>query len=167
MSVGFAVLLWLHILGAIGWLGGVMIFAMLIGPVLPTLSPASRGELAVKLLPRFSRYAEIFAVFTPIFGIALAFQMGDGTMSIFSPNTNLGLFLSIGTLLSLVAVVVVFTIVSPTVRKIVRLTQETLKSPGPPPPELTRASTRLRVSSVIGLVALLLIFTCMVAAVNL
>jgi uncharacterized membrane protein len=153
MSVAFAVLLWLHVFGAIGWLGAVMVFGMLIGPILPTLTPASRGELTVKLFPKYIRYSQIFTLITPIFGVGLALQLGNGSFSVFSPNTNLGLFISIGALLSIVAWVIVFAVLSPTARKIVRLTQEMMKNPGPPQPELLGASKRLRMTAATGLVS--------------
>jgi uncharacterized membrane protein len=167
LTVGFSVLLWLHVFGAIGWLGAAMVFAMLIGPTLPSLTPASRGELMVKLFPKYIRYSEVFTLVTPIFGIGLAVEMGNGDFSVFRPDTNLGIFLSIGVLLTLVSWALVFGVIAPTGHKIVRLTQEMMRSPGPPPQQLVGASKRLRVASVTGLVLLILIFTCMVAAATL
>ena len=165
MSLGFTVLLWLHIVSAIGWLGAAMVFAMLIGPTLPTLSPSSRGELIVKLLPKYIRYAEIFTFITPVFGLALALYITQGNWSIFSPNTYFGLYLSIGALLSLIAWVIGFGLVAPTGRKVVKYTTDMMKNPGGPPPAgLQRASKRLRIASATGLVVLLLIVVCMVVA---
>ena len=167
MSLGFAVLLWLHIVGAVGWLGAAMVFAMLIGPTLPTLTPASRGELVVKLIPKYINYALTFTFITPIFGLALALYISHGSWSVFAPTSSFGLFISIGALLSIAAWVIAFGLVGPTSRKVVRYTKEMMKNPGPPPPELLKASKRLRMVSTTGLVVLLLIVACMVAAATL
>jgi len=165
VSLGFTVLLWLHIVSAIGWLGAAMVFAILIGPTLPTLTPSSRGDLIVKLLPKYIRYAEIFTFITPVFGLVLALYITHGNWIIFSPSNNFGLFLSIGALLSLVAWVIGFGFVAPTGRRIVKYTTDMMKSPGAPPPAgLQRASKRLRLASTSGLVVLLLIVVCMVVA---
>lgn len=167
MSLGFAVLLWLHIVSAVGWLGATMVFAMLIGPTLPTFTPATRNELIVKLLPKYIRYSEIFTFITPIFGLTLALYISHGSWSVFNPAIygNLGMYLSIGALLSLVAWVISFALIAPTGRKIVWFTNEMIKNPAAPPPAgLVRASKRLRVVSTTGLVVLFVIVVCMVAA---
>src|ERR1039457_3189179 len=102
-----------------------MIFAMLIGPTLPTLSPASRGELVVKLLPKYIRYSEIFALVTPIFGLALALYISHGSWDVFTPANPFGMFISIGALLSIATWVIVFGLLAPTARKVVWFTKET------------------------------------------
>ena len=167
MSLGFTVLLWLHAFGAIGWLGAAMVFGMLIAPTLPSLAPASRGELIVKLFPKYIRYATVFAVGTPVVGIGLVLQMGNGSFSVFTPNTNLGIFLTTGAFLTLVVWAIFFGLVAPSAAKVVKLTQEVMKNPGPPPPGLVGASKRLRIGATLGLVMLILVFTCMVAAASL
>jgi uncharacterized membrane protein len=170
VSLGFAVLLWLHIVSAVGWLGATMVFAMLIGPTLPSLTPAARSELVVKLLPKYIRYAEIFTFITPIFGLTLALYISHGSWSVFNPAVygNLGLYLSIGALLSLVAWAISFGLVAPAGRRVVWFHKQMMKNPAAPPPAgLQRASTRLRIASATGLVVLLVIVVCMVAAATL
>jgi hypothetical protein len=167
VSLGFAVLLWLHILSAVGWLGAAMVFTMLIGPTLPRLTPGTRNELIVKFLPRYIRYAEVLTLVTPIFGLSLALYISHGSMTVFSPAIygNLGLFISIGALLSLVAWGISFGLVAPMGRKVIWFANEMLKNPtSAPPAGLAKASKRLRIASTTGLVVLLLILVCMVAA---
>lgn len=181
MSLPFAVLLWLHIVSAVGWLGAGMVFAMLIGPILPTLSPASRGELIVRLFPKYVRWAEIFTFITPVFGLTLALYISHGNWSIFNPNSNTGIactnvlvacvtnpfgfYLSSGALLTLVAWGLLFGVLAPTARKIVWFTQTAMKNPGsPPPPGLPKATMRLRATSLTALVLLFVIVFCMVLA---
>jgi uncharacterized membrane protein len=169
VSLGFSVLLWLHLVSAIGWLGSVMVFGMLIGPTLPTLSPATRGELIVKLFPKYVRYLQVFTLITPIFGVGLALYVSRGSFTVFNPQIygDFGLFISIGAFLSVVAWVMVFGVLSPTARKIVRLTKESMSGSGPSSPELAKASSRLRITAASGMVVLLVIVACMVSAATL
>ena len=169
MSLAFAALLWIHIIGAVGWLGAGMVFAMLIGPTLPSLTPASRGDLIVKLLPKYIMWVQIFTLITPIFGLVLVLDISHGNMSVFSLSPALdnhfGFYITLGALLSLVAWGLVFGFVTPTARRIVWFTKEVMKNPtSPPPAGLLKANARLRVLSTIGLIVLFLIVACMVYA---
>ncbi len=164
MALVLEVLLWLHIVAAIGWVGAAMIFGMVVGPALPTLNPAARSEFIVKVLPKYLRYAMIFALATPIWGVALALAMANGNFSIFAPTTQFGLFISAGAALSVVAWVVVLGVVIPSGRKVIRLTEDMMKSPGSPSPELLGANKRMRAGATVGLVLLMAILVCMVAA---
>ncbi len=161
-----AVLTWLHVLGAVGWLGAVMFFGMVLGPLLGKLSPGTRSELVLKLFPKFSRYVGIFAVFTVIVGVTLALVMANGDLSIFAPTTAFGLYITTGATLALVTVIIAFALVIPSARKILKITQNLAQNPGPPPPELAKVSSRLRTTSLAGMILLLLVLVFMVAAVN-
>lgn len=141
-----------------------MVFGMLIGPTIGTLTPGARSEVVLKLFPRYVRYVEIFSVTTVVFGVALLLDIANGNMSVLSPSTPFGLYISAGALLAAVVVVLAFVFVAPTAHRIVRLTEQMAKNPGPPPPELPRASARLRAGAMIALVLLILVLVFMVAA---
>lgn len=164
MSLGFSVLLWLHIVSVVGWLGSIMVFGMLIGPTLPALSPTSRNELIVKLVPRYVRYGQVFALITPIFGLSLALYISHGSFRIFTPNNVFSEFIAIGALLSLVGWAITFSVLTPAAGKLVRLTKESMSGEGAPSPELLKASKTMRISSAAGMVVLLAIVACMVYA---
>ncbi len=164
MAILLEVLLWLHIVAAIGWVGAAMVFGMVLGPVLPTFTPATRGEFIVKVFPKYIRFIEIFTIATPIIGVALALSMANGDFSMFAPTTQFGLFISVGAALAVVALVVAFGVVTPAARKVLKLTEAMMKAPGPPSPELLGANKRLRGGAAIGLVLLMVILVCMVAA---
>jgi uncharacterized membrane protein len=164
MAVVLEVLLWLHVIAAMGWVGAAMVFAMLIGPALPTFTPSTRGEFIVKVVPKYTRFAQVFTVVTPLVGIALALSMAGGSTSAFSPTTQFGLFISAGAALTLLAWVIAFGVVGPAAHKVVRLTEEAMKGTGPPVPELLAANKRLRTGAASGLVLLMVILACMVAA---
>lgn len=159
------VLLWFHIFAAVGWLGSAMVFAMLIGPTIGTLTPGTRSEVVVKLFPKYIRYVEGFSIATIVFGLLLVADIGNGDMSVFSPSTTFGLYITAGALLAVITVALAFAIIVPSARKVVRLTQEMIKNPGPPPPELPKVSARLRGGATIGLILLILILIFMVAGV--
>jgi uncharacterized membrane protein len=161
------IVIWAHVFGAIGWLGGAMVFGMVIGPSLGQISPPARGEFFVKVGPRFVRYIEIFSVVTLLFGVAAVAVLADGDYSVFSPSTTLGLCISTGAVLALVAVVLAITVIVPSTKKIVKITESLMKNPGPPPPELQVAARRLRVGSVTGMVLLIIVTVLMVAGATL
>jgi len=164
MAVLLEVLLWLHVVAAVGWVGAAMVFGMIIGPALPTFTPSTRGEFIVKVIPKYTRYAQVFAITTPLVGVALALSMSGGDWSVFAPTTQFGLFMSAGAALALVVWVVFFGVVVPAANKVVRLTGEIMKSPGPPSPELLGANKRLRGGAALGLVLLMAILVCMAVA---
>ena len=162
-----SVVLWIHIFGAIGWLGAVMVFAMVVGPSLPRLSGSTRVEFSAKVLPRYARYIEIFSVITLIFGVATVAVITDGNFSMMSPSTPFGIYISIGAVLSLVPLGLVFAVVIPSAHKIAGMSEMLMKTPGPPPAALAAASRRLRMGSMAGMVLLILVTIFMVAGATL
>jgi hypothetical protein len=164
MALATEVLLWLHIVAAAGLVGAAMVFGMIIGPSLPALTPVARGEFLVKVLPKYVRYAQILTVITPLIGVALAFSLPGGTASAFNPSTRFGMFISAGAGLSLVTLVVAFGVIGPASKKVVKLTEETMKNQGPSSPDLMAANNKVRIGAAVGLFILLAILVCMVAA---
>ncbi len=165
--ITFTVVLWVHIIGAIGWLGAAMVFALVIGPSLQTLSPQTRLEFVIKVLPKFLRYIEAFSILTVIFGLLAIAALFNGDLSEFSLSTPLGLYISIGAVLAVVAIGLAMAVLVPTARKLISISEGLTKTPGPPPPELMAASQRLRVTSIAGLAILVLVTIFMVAGATL
>jgi len=161
------VVLWLHIFGAIGWLGGALVFGIVVGPGLARLSGPARGEFFAKVAPNYVLFVEIFSGLTLVFGVIAVFTLGNGSMSIMSLSTPFGLYISIGAILALVAVVLAYGVIVPSARKMIEIAQSLSKSPGPPPPEMTTASKRLRVGSTAAMVLLILVTIFMVAGATL
>jgi uncharacterized membrane protein len=163
----YSVLLWLHVFTAASWFGGVLLFGMVVGPTIGDFTPATSGEVVVKMLPKILRYLMIFTGVTPLLGLATALSYSNGNMSVFSPSTSFGMDISAGALLSLVSWVVVFAVVYPTGKKIVRITTEDMaKNQAPPSPLLPALAMRLKISSGVGLVLLIAILVFMVAAAS-
>jgi len=158
------VLLWLHIFSAATWFGAVMLFALVVGPTIGDFTPATSGEVVVKMLPKYLRFLAIFTLLTPVLGLATLLASSNGGFSVFSPNTSFGAYMSAAAALSLISWLVVFAVVYPTGSKIVKITEESVKNQTPQPPGLPRLAMRLKISSGIGLALLVAILVCMVAA---
>jgi uncharacterized membrane protein len=152
------ILAWFHILGAIGWMGAAMFFAIIVGPLLGKLTPGTRAELILKLFPRFVRYIGAFATLTLVMGVALAFSITNGNIGLLSPS------ITAGAVLGLVAVGLATGVVIPSANRIVGILQGMAQKPGPPPPELSQATTRLRMGAAAVLVLLFVVLVLMVAA---
>jgi len=160
------ILLWLHVFSAASWFGAVMLFALVVGPTIGDFSPATSGEVVVKMLPKYLRFLAILTLVTPILGLVTLLASSNGDFSVFNPSTAFGAYMSAGAFLSLVSWLVVFAVVYPTGRKIVRITEEFVKNQTPQPPSLPRLAMRLKISSGIGLALLIAILVCMVAAAS-
>ena len=158
------ILLGLHVLSAASWLGGVMLFAMVVGPTIGDFTPATSAEVVVKMLPKYLRFLVILTLLTPILGLATLLASSNGDLAVLSPGTSFGAYMSAGAALSLASWLVVLVVVYPTGRKIVKITEEFVRNQAPPPPGLPRLAMRLKISSGIGLALLVAILACMVAA---
>lgn len=158
-------LLFLHIFSGASWFGGVLLFAMVVGPTIGDFTPATSGEVVIKMLPRILRYMMIFVGLTPILGLLTALSEPGG-MGALAPTSTYGTFISAGALLSLVTWAVFFGVSYPTGRRIIRITEEFVKNQTAPPPGLPKLAMRLKISAGIGLVLLIAILMCMVAATS-
>ncbi len=167
MSLELAVLFWLHIFSAIGWMGAAMVFGMVVAPLLPSFNPATRGEVVLKLFPKYIRYTEIFSLMAVIFGAILALAMAGGDFAMFSPTTTFGLFITIGATLAIITFGLGIGVIAPSAHRLVRLTESAVKNPGPPSPDLLKTTGRLKTTATIGLVLLILVLVFMVAAAEL
>jgi uncharacterized membrane protein len=155
---------WIHIFGAIGWLGGVLVFGIVIGPAMEKFSAPTRGEFVVSVVPRFLRFIGVFSVLTVVFGVVTVAAYANGDYSIMSLSTSFGLYIATGAILSLVAIGIAMVVVVPSSRKIVKIAESLMKNPGPPPPELIAAARRLRTGSLSAMVILIVVTMFMVAA---
>ncbi len=141
-----------------------MLFAMVVGPTIGDFTPATSGEVVVKLLPKYLRFILICTFLTPILGLITALYSSNWSFSFFSPSTNYGIYISAGAFLSLIALVVTFAVVYPTGKKIINITKAMMKNQSPQPPMLPKLAMRLKISTGLGLALLVGIIVCMVAA---
>jgi uncharacterized membrane protein len=155
-----AVLLFGHILSAMGWLGGGILTTFVVGPGLRGLSPASNIEFTAKVMPKILRFVQIMIGSTLLFGVLLYLYLGF-TPSFGGANT---LYAGIG--LALVTTAIVFSLTVPSFRKVIKMAQERLDSgaQGPPPPEMMKYGKRARQGSLIGVALMLIVLATMIGA---
>jgi uncharacterized membrane protein len=158
-----AILAWLHIISAISWLGGGIMFGVIIAPMLSKFSPPAAGEFLVRVGPRVGRFFQVFAGTTILFGLLLLYNVGGIGLLTFS-NTY-GIELTVGVIFALAAFVVSEFFSVPPLLRAVRLVKE-MQSSGrhEPPAELPRALKVAGATAMLTLILLLLTSAFMVAA---
>ena len=160
-AVATAAIAWIHVFGAIGWLGAVMAFGMVVGPNVAKLSPTARLEFFSKVAPKFLRYAVILAGTTLLFGVALTIDLYG---HLFNPLSNSGIYIMIGAALALITFLIGLLIVEPAAHRIAKMCESLLQNPGPPPPEFAPLQKRFQNLAAVGMILLILVLVFMIAA---
>ncbi len=144
------VLAYLHIISAMGWLGGAVLFVSALAPGLRSLSPAASMEFLAKVGPRAATFFAAAATATIIFGLGLLAAL-PGLL-----GTNIDFGIALGLIAYLDAIVAILSN-----RKADHLAKEMLTSghSGPPPPEFMKALKRGGIA--VTTTALLLVITLM------
>ncbi len=134
---------YLHILSAMGWLGGAILFVSSVAPMARRMSPPATLEFLATVVPRVSRFFLVIATLTVIFGPALLLTIPD-----FSPVIYIGVALGLASYVDALFVVWTFS-------KLSKTAGEMLKSrkAGPPPADFLR---RLRIGG-LGTVSIVLL----------
>lgn len=149
-------LAYLHVIAAMGWLGGATLFLSVVAPGLRKLSPGASVEFLAKVGPMATRFFIGSSTATIVFGLALYFSLT------FPPGS--GIIVGIG--FGLAAYLDALLVAVPGFRKADHMAQEMMKGAqsGPPPPAFRGALRRggLGVASTVLLLAIALLF--MVAA---
>jgi uncharacterized membrane protein len=161
------VLAFLHVVSAIGWLGGGVLVTFVIGPNLMQLSPTSRLEFNAKVLPKIIRAIQAFIGMTFLFGLLLLYSFADGQyggFSVLSDGSEQGMVLSIGIFLALLAALVVWTVTIPSFRKIISMSGTALAEQKPPPPEMMMYGKRARTGSISAVLLLVIVVAMMVTS---
>ena len=160
-----AVLAWLHVFSAIGWLGGGIMFAFVIGPALETLSPASSGEFLVKVVPRVIRFFQIAAGATVLFGLLFLYNFSNGDFGILSFSTHFGTELTIGASAGLLAFLISEFVAVPPQMKAVKMIKDMLASgQHQPPADFQKTLKRAKNTAILTVVLLIISSVFMVAS---
>lgn len=151
-----AVLTFLHILSAMGWLGGVIFFLSAIGPAVRSFTPPASLEFLTKVGPRQLRYFAGAATATIVFGLGLLFATFGSDYSTWPGYIEVGF--GLGFIAYLIAVLVTI----PTFRKVDKIAHQMMASPqaGPPPPEFPKLLKRANMAAmaVAGILLVTLVF---------
>ncbi len=146
------VLAYLHVISAMGWLGGAILFVSVLAPGLRSLSPTASMEFLSKVGPRATRFFIGTSTATVVFGLGLLYA----DLSVLSTGIYVGLTLGLIAYLDAILVAV------PGFRKADRLAKEKLASgqAGPPSPEFVKALRRggIGVTTVVVLLVVTLMF---------
>ncbi|HYC11439.1 MAG TPA: hypothetical protein VEC02_02105 [Nitrososphaerales archaeon] len=152
-----------HILSAMGWLGGGILTAFVLGPNVAKLPPPASLAFNAKVLPKVVRFVQMMAGSTLLFGVLLLYGLTGGDAAYFA--TTPGITLSAGISLALVAAVIAVGVTIPAFNKISAIANKLLEGgQQAPPPELKRYATRARLGSLVALALLLIVLVAMVAA---
>ncbi len=151
-----------HVLSAVGWLGGGILTAFVMGPNLRKLHPSASLEFNAKVLPRILRFVQVMIGTTLVFGILLLyFYFGEDLSTFF--GTPQGVELSLGIALALITATIAWTVAIPSFNKVVKISRGLLDG-GQPPPELAKYGRRARIASQLGVTLLLVVLATMVFA---
>ncbi len=82
-SVVVTILAYSHIVSAVGWFGGALLFVTAVSPPLRRLGPAASLEFLVKVVPRVTNYFILLATSTIIFGPLLLLTIPDFQWTIY------------------------------------------------------------------------------------
>ena len=157
------ILAWLHVISAIGWLGGGILFAFVVGPALGKLSPASSGEFLLKVVPGVVRFFQVSAGLTILFGFLLLYNLGG--LALLSTTSFYGLDLTVGITLAIVAFLESEFVAVRFQLKAVRLVREMASSiQHQPPVDLPGALRMARITATVAVLLLLATSIAMVGA---
>lgn len=160
-----AVLAWLHIFFAVGWLGGGIMFGFVIGPALSRLSPPASGEFFKKVVPRILRFFQIVPGLTILFGLLLLYAYTDGNLSVVSLGNSWGLKITLGMTIGLIALLNVELLAVPYFHKAMRIVGQapSAGSQGPPA-ELLATLRKARISATVTVFLLIIALMFMVGS---
>ncbi len=72
MNVYYTILDWLHLLGTVTWIGGMVFFVLILTPSLGAIDPPQRGKLIGALIKRYAGFAWGAVVLLVITGILIS-----------------------------------------------------------------------------------------------
>ena len=149
----------LHILPAVFWVGGVLMFARFIFPAARAVGPAA-GPLMDQLI-RVRKLSQALlgaGVFASLSGLALYWHDSAGFQGPWMGSVT-GMTFGTGGLLAIVALVIGMTVNSPTAKRLGALTASIQAQGAPPSPEQSAQMQRLqgRLGAAIQIVTVLLV----------
>ncbi|MDV3244949.1 MAG: hypothetical protein LYZ66_07260 [Nitrososphaerales archaeon] len=158
-----AVLAWFHVISAVAWLGGGIMFAVVIGPALVKLSPSSSGEFLAKVAPKVGRFFQIIAGSTILFGVLLVYNLGG--FELLSLSSFYGVVITIGLSLGFTAFLTSEFVAVPSLLKVARMIREMQASgQDQPPAEFPKTLRRATITAYLTVLLLILTSVFMVAA---
>jgi uncharacterized membrane protein len=116
----FLVLLILHVGSIIAWMGGATLFVSVLTPAVRKMSPASRGEFVVSVIPSYMRFIGGSSIVAAVAGLALYAYITQVATSL-APSGSGAIYIQIGAVVTLIVLLIAFGVLIPTSRKLVGL----------------------------------------------
>ena len=124
----FLVLLILHIIAVVAWMGGALLFVSVVFPSLRTMSPASRGDFMASTLPRYINFASRFSAAAIVTGLVLYWYFTQAAPSIAPSDTGL-VSIQAGAVLGVIALIIMFAVSRPSSKRLLSLTKQMATAP--------------------------------------
>src|SRR5438128_10665697 len=90
----FLVLLVLHVGSIIAWMGGATLFVSVLTPALRRMSPASRSEFILSVIPSYMRFSDSRSIVAAVAGIARYAYITQFATSL-APSNSLLIYIDI------------------------------------------------------------------------
>jgi uncharacterized membrane protein len=119
----FLVLLIIHVGSIIAWMGGATLFVSVLTPALRKMSPGSRGEFFVSVIPSYMRFIGGSSIAAAVAGLALYAYITQVATSL-APSGSGAIYIQIGAVVTLIVLVIAFGVLIPTSRKLVGLLKQ-------------------------------------------
>jgi uncharacterized membrane protein len=126
----FLVLLVLHVGSIIAWMGGATLFVSVLTPALRKMSPASRSEFVLSVIPSYMRFIGGSSIAAAVAGLALYAYITQAATSL-APSSSGLIYIQIGAIVTLIVLMIAFGVLIPTSRKLVDLLKQSQKQPAP------------------------------------
>lgn len=153
-----------HVLFAVAWLGGGVMFGIVIGPRLASFSPPAAREFFVKAGPQILRFFVVVPALTVGFGLLLIYNITGGDWSQLAPTSSWGLSISAGIAFALAALIVSEVGATPALKRVIQLMGEAVSHDSPAVAKIPGAIRRAQLTATGTLGLLLATLACMVAA---
>ena len=154
-----AVLTFLHIASAMGWLGGVLFFLSAVGPGVRSFTPSASLEFLTKVGPKQVRFFAGAATGAIVFGLALLFAT-FGTDYSSWPG-----YIEVGFSLGLTAYLIAVFVTIPTFSIVDMIALQMMRGPlGPPPQDFPLLLRRAKMAALAVALILLLTLVFMVSS---
>ncbi len=126
-DVVFLVLLVLHVGSIIAWMGGATLFVSVLSPSLRKMSPSSRGEFVVSVLPSYMRFIGGSSAAAAIAGLALYAYITQVATSL-APSSSGQIYIQLGAVVTLIVLIIAFGVLIPTTRRLVAVVKQSQQS---------------------------------------
>jgi len=126
----FLVLLLVHVGSIVAWMGGATLFVSVLSPALRRMSPASRGEFVLSVLPSYMRSIGGSSIAAAVAGLALYAYITQVATSL-APSSSGLIYVQVGAVVTLIVLLIAFGVLIPTSRKLVGLLKQSQKQSVP------------------------------------